>query len=277
MANIEKFLFDVSFDEFDSVPSKPKREEKQEQPVEEAEPEVPKVTLTEEELASRIAAAEAAAFERGMLQAETAAKDSADDEIARHLASISGMLPEFASRFGQSAEMRSGDAVIVAAAIARKLLPESMADAAMEEIEQLVREAVATLIDEPRIIIRCNPQIAGDLRERLDPIAAESGFEGRMIVVDTPSMAEGDCQMEWSDGGAQRDTGRLLEELDDRIDRYRKAQDEKRKAEEEAERQEAEAEPVEAEVEDGEVNAVTDETGDETVEETALEEPAETV
>jgi flagellar assembly protein FliH len=242
MSTAKKFLFETSFDEPDHI--NPARKVKSEEPAEPEtppEPEIPTVTLTEEELAARIAAAEEAAYERGKAEVEEAQQRSVEDEIATALNGISMFLPGLAATLGQQAEMRSGDSIIVAASIARKLLPETMAEAAIEEIDDLIRNTIAELIDEPRIMIRVAPDIADALRERIEPVAESAGFGGKLALIEDPKVPLGDCRLNWSDGGAERDTGRLLAELDEIIDRYRKEQDRKR-----AELEAAEAEAAES-------------------------------
>ena len=150
---------------------------------------------------------------------------SVEDEIAASLRSISMQLPDIAEKLKREAEMRSGDAVIVAASVARKLLPEKMAEAAIEEIEDLVRRTVAELIQEPKVIVHTNPEISETLREKLAEVAAETGFDGRLTIIDDEKQPLGNCVMEWSDGGAERDVGRMLNDLDDLVDRYREAQE----------------------------------------------------
>lgn len=259
MSSAKKFLFETSFDEPD-LDSQARKKKKTEEPVEAEtppEPVIPTVTLTEDELADRIAAAEEAAYQRGKAEVEEAQQRSVEDEIARALNGISMFLPGLAATLGQQAEMRSGDSIIVAASIARKLLPEAMAEAAIEEIDDLVRKTVAELIDEPRIVVRVAPDIAEGVRERIEPVAESAGFGGKLAIVEDPKVATGDCRLSWSDGGAERDTGRLLAELDEVIDRYRKELDRKRAELEAAEADDADpddAEPADS-GEDGALEA----------------------
>ena len=188
MSSAKKFLFETSFDEPDlnSQARKKKKAEVQVEPETPPEPVVPTVTLTEDELAARIAAAEEAAYARGKSEAEEAQQRSVEDEVARALNGISMFLPGLAATLGQQAEMRSGDSIIVAASIARKLLPEAMAEAAIDEIDDLVRKTIADLIDEPRIVVRVAPDIADEVRERIEPVAESAGFGSRLAIVEDP-------------------------------------------------------------------------------------------
>ncbi len=242
MAAIHKFLFEKSFDDPDMLA--PKKKPKTEAPVvdEPEEPVVPTVTMTEEEFAAKLKEVEEEAYLRGKTEVEDAQSRSIEDEIAAALRSISIQLPDIAAKLGPEAEMRSGDAVLVAASVARKLLPEKMAEGAIEEIEGLVRSTVSGLINEPRVVVRANPEIAEGLRERLAEVATETGFDGKLTIVDDEKQPVGNCHMEWSDGGAERDVERMLNDLDGLIDRYREAQEAARIAAEEEAAALAEAE-----------------------------------
>ncbi|MEQ9199388.1 MAG: hypothetical protein RLN80_05325, partial [Rhodospirillales bacterium] len=140
MAAIQKFLFDKSFDEPDMSAIK-KKKAQAEAPVDEApaEPVVPTVTMTEEEFAAKLKEVGDEAYSRGRTEVEEAQTRSVEDDIAAALRSISIQLPDIAAKLGPEAEMRSGDAVLVAASVARKLLPGKMAESAIDEIEDLVR------------------------------------------------------------------------------------------------------------------------------------------
>ena len=42
-------------------------------------------------------------------------------------------------------------------------------------------------------------------RVKLEEIAQQTGFEGRLVMLAEPDIAEGDCRIEWADGGVTRD------------------------------------------------------------------------
>ena len=53
--------------------------------------------------------------------------------------------------------------------------------------------------------MRVNDTLYDAAREKLEEIARQTGFEGRLVMLAEPDIAEGDCRIEWADGGVTRD------------------------------------------------------------------------
>ncbi len=109
--------------------------------------------------------------------------------------------------------------------IARKVAPALMDAAPMAEIESLVGEHLEQLIDEPRVVVRVSEGMVDALRERIDALAASRGFSGRMVLIPDAALADGDCRMEWADGGVERDTAATWKSLEGAIARLLHAAD----------------------------------------------------
>ena len=46
------------------------------------------------------------------------------------------------------------------------------------------------------------------------PLAASTGFPGKLVILGDESLAGSDCRVEWADGGAERDTARTWQEIE---------------------------------------------------------------
>ena len=57
-------------------------------------------------------------------------------------------------------------------------------------------------------MVRINTQLDEVARERIERLAAQSGFEGRLVILAEPEIATGDCRIEWVDGGVVLDMRR---------------------------------------------------------------------
>ena len=55
--------------------------------------------------------------------------------------------------------------------------------------------------------MRINDTLYAAAREKLEDITRAHGYEGRLVVLGEPSVAVGDCRIEWADGGIDRDAG----------------------------------------------------------------------
>ena len=96
------------------------------------------------------------------------------------------------------------EAAKVALAMALKIAPAALAALPAGDVEIALRQAMHQAIGEPRITLRAAPAVTDVLQPRLDDIAHEEGYEGRISIAADPAMKAGDCRIEWRGGGAER-------------------------------------------------------------------------
>jgi flagellar assembly protein FliH len=68
-------------------------------------------------------------------------------------------------------------------------------------------------IIEPRITLRAAPDVVEALAPRVDSIAHEEGYDGRVLLAADPAMRGADCRIEWRGGGAERSEAVIEEAL----------------------------------------------------------------
>ena len=90
----------------------------------------------------------------------------------------------------------------------------------MAELMALISDCFAELRSTPHIVIRVNDALLAPLKERLDRIASDAGFTGRLVLLAEPSIALGDGRVEWADGGVVRDTAATLGKVDELVQRF---------------------------------------------------------
>jgi flagellar assembly protein FliH len=112
------------------------------------------------------------------------------------------------------------EAVEVAVAVAGKLAPELVASEPLAEISALATDAFRQLVTTPRIAVHIGADIYEAAKEKLEEIARQRGFEGRLIVEADARMAPGDCRIEWADGGINRDLAATRAAIDEAVARY---------------------------------------------------------
>ena len=178
--------------------------------------EKPTITMVEHE--RRSADAESIAhrkgFEAGQAQARTEAADSiarALNQIADSMARINGALTGIETRLEIEA---------VQVAVAGKLAPELVAREPLAELSALAGDAFRHLVTTPQISVHIGTDIFDAAKEKLEEIARQRGFEGRLSVQPDAAIARGDCRIEWADGGVNRDTATTLAAIEDVVGRY---------------------------------------------------------
>lgn len=114
-------------------------------------------------------------------------------------------------------EALRNEAAAIALAMAKKIAPAALAALPAGDVEIALRQAMHQAIGEPRITLRAAPVVIETLKSRLDEIAHEEGYEGRVMIAEDAHMQGGDCRIEWRGGGAERSEQMIEEALTDLI------------------------------------------------------------
>ena len=196
MAAAAKFLFDENF----------------------ATGEKPTITMVEHE--RRRADAESMAHRQGFDAGQAQARTEQNERIARALTSLAEQAFQLDAKLkGIEARLES-EAVQVALSVASKLAPELVAREPFAEIEVLASDCFRQLIATPQISIRVSADILDTARQKLEDIARERGFDGRLDIAADPALAQGNCRIEWAEGGIIRDGEATLKIIDEAVQRY---------------------------------------------------------
>jgi flagellar assembly protein FliH len=197
MGKPQRFLFDVSFDRHD--PPAP-------QGANEA-PE-PRFALAELERAR----AESHAQGRSEALAEAAQATEA------RLADTLEILTRAIERLAEERARIEGEVERVAVTLVRTVLhravPALAAKDPLAELEAFVTRTLGEAFDEPRIVLRVGDALFEPVKLRLPVLSQGAGYSGKLVLLADPALGAGDGRIEWADGGAERDIGRLLTELD---------------------------------------------------------------
>jgi len=199
MAAPAKFLFDMDFGAPDKAREKP---------------------ATPSEIAQKIAAAEARAYRDGFDAGQREAKAESDRRAALALEEIGIGVRSIATGFSGIETRMETEAVDVAVAVARKLCSELIAGEPLGEIVGLVSDCFSHLVATPHLVVRINEQLYDAARERIERLAKQSGFEGRLVILAEPEIATGDCKIEWADGGVVLERAAIDGKINELVGRY---------------------------------------------------------
>ena len=199
MAAPAKFLFDMDFSGPDKTRERP---------------------VTSAEIAQKIAAAEARAYRDGFDAGQREAKAESDRRAALALEEIGIGIQGIATRFSGIETRMETEAVDVAVAVARKLCSELVAAEPLGEIIGLVGDCFSHLVSTPHLVVRINDSLYEAARERIERLAKQSGFEGRLVILAEPEIATGDCRIEWADGGVVLERAAIEAKVNELVGRY---------------------------------------------------------
>ncbi len=196
MAAAAKFLFDEDF----------------------ASGEKPTITLVEAE--RRREDAESTAHRKGFEAGQNQARTEQNERIARALSALAEQATRLNGQLRDIEARLESEAVHVAFAVASKLAPELIAREPFAEVEVLATDCFRQIIATPQISISVGNDIFEDAKQKLEDIARSRGFEGRLVVSADPSLAGGNCRIEWAEGGVVRDREATLKTIDEAVQRY---------------------------------------------------------
>ena len=128
----------------------------------------------------------------------------AQEAVAQGARDMAAILRQALERTHADIEQVREEAAEIAFAVARKLAALAIDALPTADVEQALRDAIHQAIGEPRIVLRASPRVIGALNDRIEEIAQEEGFEGRVIVSADPAIKSADCRIEWRGGGAER-------------------------------------------------------------------------
>jgi flagellar assembly protein FliH len=202
MAATRKFLFDTSFDDVAPLPALSGQ----------AAPEPPASRAdVEAARAEGMAQGHAAAIAELAERVETRAAEallSLDRSVGALLAARTTLIAE-----------TEGTALTVLRTVLQKTVPALCRKDPAAEIEALLARCLTETLDEPRLVLRVSDGLFDMMQGRLEPITQSNGYAGKIVLIADPALANGDAKVEWADGGAERDTARLIAELDDILNR----------------------------------------------------------
>jgi flagellar assembly protein FliH len=194
-----KFLFDMDFSAPDKTRERP---------------------ATPSEIAQKIASAEARAYRDGYDTAQREAKAESDRRTALALEEIAIGIQGIATRFSGIETRMETEAVDVAVAVARKLCSELISGEPLVEISRLVSDCFSHLVSTPHLVVRINDSLYEAAHERIERLAKQSGFAGRLVILAEPEIANGDCRIEWADGGVVLERAAIEAKMNELVGRY---------------------------------------------------------
>jgi flagellar assembly protein FliH len=194
-----KYLFDQDF----SVPDKARER-----------------AASTQEIAEQIAAAEARGYRTGFDAAQRETKAESDRRLAVALEEIATAIRTIASRVAGVETRMETEAVDVAVSVARKLCSELIAREPLVEVSALVTDCFRHLVATPHLVVRINEQLYDAARERIEAMAKQSGFQGRLVILAEPEIQTGDCRIEWADGGVVLERAAIEAKINELVGRY---------------------------------------------------------
>jgi flagellar assembly protein FliH len=200
-----RFLFDV---DFAAMPTTVAPEP----------PSEPAMTVAEHE--ARLAEAVRRAFEDGRAKGEASASVRAADRLAEEAGRLAAAAQSILGVLDVERRRIEADAMRLAEVIGGKLAGALIERQPRQLILGILSDAMAPLRKAPHLVVRLAETDAEPIRAELARLAAERGFEGRLVVLGEDGMRRGDCRVEWADGGMVFDRAVVEAAIEQAIDNH---------------------------------------------------------
>jgi flagellar assembly protein FliH len=133
--------------------------------------------------------------------------------IAQKIEALSGALDE-------ALKPARADAVSLGYVTALKLARIALGKFPEEEIKALIARCIEEQKSEPHLVLRVNDTLTEQIREAAKSLGEGRAFGGRIHVIGEPQIPMGDCQIEWADGGLERNLNTALTQIEAVIRNY---------------------------------------------------------
>lgn len=177
-----------------------------------AELEPPPRLVTEAELTTLLANAEAAGHAEGRLEA----MQSNEARAGEILCKLATTLARQHDQIKKITDTITDDAVALSRMIAYKIAGDAIQNDPTSLVEPLIAKTLGQLTGPLRLQINVNDSLVDEIRKKTQTLVEHIGLQAG-IVVSGGGQHMTDCAIEWANGGVSRDLEALLAEIDRHI------------------------------------------------------------
>jgi flagellar assembly protein FliH len=181
----------------------------------EAKPSVPQAAHE-----AALTEADATGYRRGFAAGRAEALASAEERAAAAIERIARLIEELKQSLAAVEAKLETEAIEVAVAIARKLAATLIEREPAAENAALVTDCVRHLVAAPHVAVRVSEVEAASVAARIEEIARARGLANELVVRAEPGIAPGDCRIEWTDGGMNRERTATEAAIAETVSRY---------------------------------------------------------
>ena len=211
-----RFNFDMDFKvEDERMRAEMSRQRETSQHVEDQQPYAPPPTFSEEELQQACRDA----LEKGIQQGRDESRQTVETVMVAIIERAVAQLDMLLAAEQQRIEMSQKIALNATIATIKKIWPGILQKLGMELIESTLRQGMEYNNEEPRIVVRVHDSLLDEVVRRLPQLQSQEAFAGKVIVLADAGVIAGDCKVEWADGGLERISRTLSQQLDNALER----------------------------------------------------------
>jgi flagellar assembly protein FliH len=147
-----------------------------------------------------------ASFDEGFAAGKSAGCNEQTAHLTAVLSAIENNIGTLIGNLTALAHEQTAQTRQLVLSIAKKIMPDFMARNGLQEIDALLGDTIREMAREPRLVVRVHEAQFDAVNERVQTIATQRAYSGKVIVLADAEIASGDCRVEWADGGVERNT-----------------------------------------------------------------------
>ncbi|MBT7276443.1 MAG: hypothetical protein HN886_08325, partial [Woeseiaceae bacterium] len=219
MAIAEKFLFDTAFDELDELSTVGRQNELSDAFSQSGNNTSANDIKLEKELEEekRIEQIREENYQNGKKDGNSEALMGIEESINKLLITISDEMNNLEAKQDLVNKEISDNLILLTQTIIKKIFPTLAKNSAVEEIIKVIVDLPKLYTEEPEILVKINPLIINQLNDHLSEKILDNTRLKKLKLVEDSSVEEGDCQIDWSNGSAERNLDKLVQKMDDII------------------------------------------------------------
>ena len=219
MAIAERFMFDTAFDELDELSTVGRKNELSDTFSQSGNNTSANDIKLEKELEEekRIEQIREENYQNGKKDGNSEALMGIEESVNKLLITISDEMNNLEAKQDLVNKEISDNLILLTQTIIKKIFPTLAKNSAVEEIIKVIVDLPKLYTEEPEILVKINPLIINQLNDRLSEKILDNTRLKKLKLVEDLSVEEGDCQIDWSNGSAERNLDKLVQKMDDII------------------------------------------------------------
>lgn len=213
VAPTKRYQFDLDFEEERLRLEELRQEEVLRQVLETPTQEVAP-TFNETEISNARQESFKLGYDQGIADAKQSIEKQISDLAERMVLKLRTLIEEEDSRIKVAQEI----SLKVTIASLKKIWPKFLQILGADIVEETIRQALEMNNQETRIVVRVHDSLLDAVVASLPQLKEQEVFAGKVIVLADESVIAGDCKVEWADGGLERLSRTLSQQLDHVLD-----------------------------------------------------------
>lgn len=173
----------------------------------------PNDACSQAELAEAVAAAREEGGRDGVARGRAEMTEVLERRLADAVEALAAVLASEVEAHRSAVAKATAD-LDLALGIVRCVIPRTLEQAPLADVEPMLRELMAGLVGEPRLELRLPPDLLEPGRTMLTEVAARAGFEGACSVEPDPELGLGDAHLHWAHARAERSVTAIVDEVE---------------------------------------------------------------